>query len=87
MRKAGYTTLFTPEAVISHSGQGSSNREFAVLNIYRGLLNFYGKRKSKIEYGIIRLGLQIKAETVYILGRITHNSYYTKTYAKALELF
>ncbi len=87
LRKAGYKTVFTPDIVISHAGQGSSNREFAVLNIYKGLLYFYKSRKSKFEYYIVRFGLQTKARIVYILGRITDNSYYTKTYGKALKLF
>jgi len=87
MKKVGYKTIFTPEIVISHAGQGSSNREFAILNTYKGLLYFYKKRKNKLEYFIVRFGLQAKARIVYLLGRITDNSYYTKTYGKALKLF
>lgn len=87
MKKAGYKTIFTPGIVITHAGQGSSSKEFAVLNIYKGLLYFYKSRKSKLEYYLVRFGLQTKARLVYILGRITDNSYYTKTYGKALKLF
>lgn len=87
MKLAGYKTFFSPDIVIAHAGQGSSSKEFAVINIYKGILNFYKKRKDKLEYSIVRFGLQTKALTVYFLGRITHNSYYIGTYGKALELF
>lgn len=84
-KKLGFNTYFTPEVVISHAGQGSSNREFAVINIYKGILYFYSKHKSKLEYRIVKLMLKTKAGAIYLLGRITNNSYYTNTYKKALS--
>ena len=83
-KKLGYDTYFTPDTVISHAGQGSSNREFAVINIYKGILYFYSKHKSKLEYRIVKLMLKAKAGAIYLLGRITNNSYYINTYKKAL---
>jgi GT2 family glycosyltransferase len=84
-KKEGFNTYFTPDVVISHAGQGSSNREFAILNIYKGILYFYKKHKSIFEVKFIKLMLKLKAGSVYLLGRIINNSYYTYTYKKALE--
>lgn len=87
VKKSGYQVYFTPEVVVEHEGQGSSSREFAVLNIYKGLLYFHKKHKNFLEYRIVWLALYIKAMMVYLLGRITNNSNYISTYGKALELF
>lgn len=87
VKKAGFDTVFTPEIVISHVGQGSSNRTFAILNIYKGILYFYKKQKNFFEYQIVRFGFFIKAMLVYLLGRITNNKYYVQTYGEALKLF
>lgn len=87
VKKAGLETYFTPEVAITHSGQGSSNRSFAIYNIYKGILYFYKKHKSKLEYQIVKISLFTKAFAIYFLGKITHNSYYVETYEKTFELF
>lgn len=86
VKKAGYSVYFTPEVSISHIGQGSSNRGFAIINIYKGILYFYRKHKSPAEYWIIRMLLTLKAGAVYTLGILSNNSYYKKTYKEALEI-
>ena len=85
-KKIGFETYFAPSVVVTHAGQGSSSRGFAVINIYKGILYFYKKHKTRLEYEIVRIGLGTKAIAVYFLGRITNNSYYTQTYGKALEI-
>lgn len=85
--KNGFSTYYFPDVLVLHKEQGSSNRSFAVLNIYKGILYFYKKHKSKISYQIVHFTLWSKAITVYFLGKITNNSYYTNTYGQALELF
>ena len=37
-KKSGFETYFTPDVSISHTGHGSSNRAFAICNIYKGRL-------------------------------------------------
>jgi len=86
VNQARYSVYFTPEVSILHSGQGSSNRGFAIINIYKGILYFYKKQKSFIEYWIIRLLLTLKAGAVYTLGILLNNGYYKKTYKEALEV-
>lgn len=84
VKKSGYNVYFTPDVTISHAGQGSSNREYAVVNIYKGMLYFYRKHKSPLEYWIARSMLTLKASFVYTLGIVTNKSYYKKTYKEAL---
>lgn len=87
LKKKGYLTYFYPNVSVIHKEQGSSNRTFAVVNIYKGILYFYKKHNSTAQYQIVRFFLWLKAWVVYLLGRITNNSYYTKTYGQALEVF
>lgn len=86
-KKNGFDTYFFPDVLVMHKEQGSSNKSFAVINIYKGILYFYKKHKSKISYKIVRTVLFMKAKSVYLLGKITNNSYYISTYGQALELF
>ncbi len=83
-KKAGFETYFTPNVVISHAGQGSSNRTFAIVNIYKGILYFYKKHKNRMEWAIVKFLLMSKAISIYLLGRLTNNGYYTITYKEAL---
>ena len=83
--KMGYDTYFYSNVSVSHKEQGSSNRTFAVVNIYEGIAYFYKKHKSAIEYQVVKFFLFLKALTVYILGKLTNNSYYTKTYGEVLR--
>ncbi len=86
-KKTGLDTYFFPDVLVMHKEQGSSSRTFAIVNIYKGILYFYKKHKSKISYRIVRAVLFTKAKSVYLLGKITNNSYYISTYGQALELF
>lgn len=87
IKKKGYKVYFFPEVKVAHKEQGSSSRKFAVVNIYKGLLYFYSKHKNKLEFFIVKFSLWLKALIIYLLGRITHNSYYISTYGEALKLF
>ncbi len=85
-KKKGIETYFYPDAKVIHKEYGSSNRGFAIVNIYKGLLYFYKKYKSPWEYGIVKLCLYTKAMLIYLLGKLTNNSYYVKTYGEALKI-
>lgn len=87
VKKAGGEVYFTPDVVIEHLGHGSSNRSFAIVNIYKGLLYFHKKNFGNMNYQIVRLALYFKAKAVYLLGRITNNSYYVSTYGQVIKLF
>lgn len=85
MRKKGYKIYFYADASVNHIGTGSSNRTFAVNNIYKGLLYFYKKHKSRWEYEVVKIVLYTKALVLSVLGKITKNSYLANTYQQAIK--
>jgi GT2 family glycosyltransferase len=85
--KKGFPTYFYPEVMLFHKERGSSNRTFAILNIYRGILFFYKKHKSNRQYWMARTILFSKASLLKSIGKLTNNKYLEETYGQALELF
>ena len=83
----GYSTYFYPEAMLFHKERASSNRTFAIINIYKGILFFYKKHKSFSEYQIARLILLSKALILKNIGKLLGKKYLQETYGQALELF
>ena len=84
-KQKGYSVMVCHFTDVLHMGHGSSNRSFAIINIYKGVLYFYKKHKSHIEYQLVKLLLQIKGWTAIIIGTVTRNTYLVTTYKKALE--
>lgn len=84
-QKKGYEIWFFPQASITHIGQGSSSRAFAIVNIYKGLIYFYRKHKSYPEYLAVKSMLLLKAYAVIIIGIIKRDSVLVKTYQKAIK--
>ncbi len=84
-KKNGDKTFFYSDITILHKGQGSSDRSFAVINIYKGLLYFFRKHKSYTEYLFIKLILNIKAALAILIGIITNNTYLKETYRSAIR--
>ena len=86
-KKAGYSTYYYPFVSLLHKEQGSSNRTFAIIHIYEGILHFYSQYKPKWQYRLARSLLFLKAFFIKNIGRIINNKYYISTYGQALELF
>ncbi len=84
VKKEGYTVQFFPRAIATHAGQGSSNRSFAIVNIYKGLLYFYRKHKTYSEYIAVKILLTSKAIIAIIIGIVTSNKEMKKTYQQAI---
>ena len=84
VKRSGFKTVFYPNITILHKELGSSNRKFAIINIYKNLLYFYDKHKNFLEYTLIKVLLYLKAILAIVIGIITHNSYLTLTYKKAI---
>ncbi|HEX8932390.1 MAG TPA: glycosyltransferase family 2 protein [Patescibacteria group bacterium] len=82
---ASLKVFFYPKVKVFHAEYGSSNRAFAIIHIYKGLLYFYKKHRSRWEYSLIKTLLLIKAIIAIIIGSVTHNSYLVTTYKKAIE--
>jgi len=85
-KKSRYSVYYYPDLTIIHVGQGSSNRTFAIVNIYKGLVYFYKKHMPYWQYLIITLLLKTKAIILVLIGRISGNSYFLSTYGKAISI-
>lgn len=83
-KKLGYKIVFYPAVNITHEEYGSTNRSFAIANIYKNLLYFYKKHKSYTEYFILKVLLVVKAVILIIIGSLFGNSYLKNTYKQAL---
>ena len=84
VKKLGYKIYHESLATISHVGQGSSNKGFAVINIYKGLKIFYKKHKNALSYSILVFFLTVKAYLSIGIGKLQGNSTLVDTYQKAL---
>lgn len=85
-KKLGFDTYFFPNLNLIHKELGSSNREFAVKQIYKGLLYFYKKHKPYWQYLIVKILLFAKALFAYFIGTLSNNLYLKRTYGQALKL-
>ena len=84
-KKDGYTVYFYPQARAVHVGQGSSNRTFAIIHIYRGLLYFYKKHKSYPEYLTVKFLLILKGVLAIGIGIVTLNKSLISRYTQAIQ--
>ncbi len=84
-KKLGFKTYFYPDIAVMHQDQGSSNRTFAIVQIYKGLLYFYKKHRSYPEYMMVKLMLYTKAGFAIIIGSLTGDKYLTSTFRKAIQ--
>jgi hypothetical protein len=85
-RRLGYSTYFYPNLLLKHKSLGSSNRTFAIINIYKGILNFYSKHKTYLEYLVAKLFLITKAGVLILVGLLTFNSELRDRYQKAISV-
>lgn len=84
-KKSGHNTWFYPDARVLHAEQGSSNRQFAIVNIYKSLIFFYKKHRTTEEFIFVRFILQTKARILILIGKLCHNIYLQRTYEEALK--
>lgn len=85
IKKQGLQVVFYPDIKILHSERGSSNKTFAIVNIYKGLLYFYKKHKSNWQFTLVKLLLIIKAIFVILIGNLTGKINLSKTYQESLK--
>jgi GT2 family glycosyltransferase len=83
----GFATYFYPEIMLFHKERASSNRSFAIINIYKSILFFYKKYKPGWQYKIAGFILRSKSSILNTIGLLTKNRYLAETYGKTLELF
>lgn len=85
MKENGYEVFFLPVGSITHEGQGSSNREFAIINIYKGLKTFYSKNKGFLESEYAKSLLSLKAALIIFIASVFGKKEQAATYSKALK--
>ena len=85
-QKKGLVTYFYSNIELLHKERGSSNKTFAIIHIYEGILYFFKKYKPKWQYSLARFMLRTKALVLVNLGKIMNNKYLEETYSKALTL-
>lgn len=84
VKKLGFKVYYVPSSTVRHEGQGSSDRSFAVIHIFKGIKYFYKKHRSLPEYMIVWGLLLIKAALAIIIGSMTGNKKLITTYKQAL---
>lgn len=82
--KLGYATYFYPNIKLRHKSLGSSNRTFAIINIYKGISYFYAKHKTYLGYLVARTLLIVKALVLILIGSLIFNSNLRERYKKAI---
>lgn len=85
VKKLGFQVLINPRVSVKHLGQGSSNKTFAIVHIYKGLQIFYKQQKNVLEYFILKLMLFIKAIVAVGMGILTVNRSLVRTYWRAIR--
>lgn len=84
VKKLGFNIYFFPNCAVVHKEQGSSSRTYAILNIYEGILYFYKKHYSKLNYMIAKILFKVKAAIAILIGILTRNTYLINTYKQIL---
>lgn len=84
-KKEGFTTYFYPGTQVLHASQGSSNRTFAIVHIYQGILYFFRKYMPQWEVFLVQCLLRTKAFLLITFGKLTGNAYLSVTYEEALR--
>lgn len=84
--RLGSATYFYPDVKVVHKTLGSSSRDFAIINIYKGILYFYSKHKSHIEYIMAKVLLVAKASFLIFLSFIARSRGLKDRYEKALKV-
>jgi N-acetylglucosaminyl-diphospho-decaprenol L-rhamnosyltransferase len=84
-QKIGFATYFYPDIKLRHKSLGSSNRTFAIINIYKGVLHFYRKHKSYCEYLIAKTLLVFKAVILILVGYFMFNPGLRDRYKRAIS--
>lgn len=85
---AGFKAYFLKEAEIIHLGRGSSKsgKTEPILNIYKGILHFYRKHRSRPELLAVKLMLRTKALLAFIFGYLKNDNYLKQTYGQAIKI-
>lgn len=86
-KKKGMKVFFYPEAKFIHLGSASSgSKTYPILQVFRGLMYFYQKNRSKSAQIVLKSMLKLKAAIGLVLGYSINNKYLKETYGKAFQI-
>ena len=86
-KKAGFVSYSYPYIMVLHAEHGSTNRTFAIVHIYEGLVYFYKKHMPSWQLWVLTCILKAKAIILIFLGKRLHKEYLVSTYEQALSIF
>lgn len=84
-REHNFSVNFYPYAKAKHEEHGSSDRGYAIVNIYKGLSIYTKKHHNTLERNMIKFMLATKALVAIASARATQNRKLQETYTKALS--
>jgi len=84
-KMGGWRVFYSPRWSIVHYGGASSNREYPLLQEYKGVKRFFEKYYPKWQYPLLRVFLKLGSLARVVLFGILRPSYVT-IYAKAFKL-
>jgi len=84
-RLSGKKVYFYPDVMVLHMDHASTNKTFAIVNIYKNLLYFYKKHRSEFEFDLLKFLMQTKAVLAIVIGKVSGKTYLIETYEKALK--
>jgi len=84
-KKSDFLTYFYPNLSLRHKFLGSSNRTFAIINIYKGILHFYSMHRTYLEYLVAKTLLVAKAVILIMIGFLTFNPELRNRYRRAIS--
>ena len=86
-KQKGMTIGFYPNALFIHLGSSSSRQKSQpILQVYNGYLYFYKKHFTLRDMHFLKVLLQLKAYTAFVLGKCIGNAYLITTYGEALKI-
>lgn len=86
MKKNGYSAYFFPDLLVQHQKQGSSNRSYAIMMIFKNLLYYFRKHYIYPVYLMVKSILVFRCVAAIFTGFLLHNEYLRKTYTKTLKV-
>lgn len=85
-KEKGFKNIFTPDYVVQHKSHGSSNREFAILNICKGLILYHSKHSPGYVQIVVKFLLKTKAALLVLIGKLMNNKYLADAYIDVARL-
>lgn len=85
VKQLGYNVYFYPQVAVLHKEHGSSDRSFAIIQIYKGFGYLFKKHKPFWQQALVKFSLKMKAYSLIYFAKIIKDVNLKETYTKALK--